>query len=377
MCYQETRLHAICNHTATDRIECSDKCAHFDTIEIQLSTYCQSCRQQVDNTAILNSVLRWKLAPCPGRRKKIRPTKTNALELSPASGQAKAKPSPAPARKLSGAKSVGALREAASAPPTRELPPTPKKLNGSASVDNLAASVNKLRLASPQSNTPKPRRSLDEKPTPSSPQMRRRASEAFDYAAEGDGQGQLTRAHTVPKSRPRTAVPQRAPPPPPIQDTPRADELKSPRPSLQKVPEQPPRPGTPVVRDSYITRPSTSTSTSTTNDARKSALVQQTPLSPPQQQQSQQAPDVTSPIPRTAWSLRRSKSSSRMLALASTRDYMHAKLCGGGGLPSSTPAKNLFPPPQKKLIDIHDPEWLARHGLKWDARGLGLVSAAV
>lgn len=126
------------------------------------------------------------------------------------------------------------------------------------------------------------------------------------------------------------------------------------------------------MRDSYITRPSTSTSTSTTNDARKSALVQQTPLSPPQQ-----ASDVTSPIPRTAWSLRRSKSSSRMLALASTRDYMHAKLCGGGGLPSSTPAKNLFPPPQKKLIDIHDPEWLARHGLKWDARGLGLVSAAV
>jgi hypothetical protein len=47
----------------------------------------------------------------------------------------------------------------------------------------------------------------------------------------------------------------------------------------------------------------------------------------------------------------------------------------------STPGKNLFPAPQqqqrKKPIDIHDPEWLASHGLKWDARGLGLVSTAV
>lgn len=219
MCYQETRLHAICNHAAVDRIECSDKCAHFDTIEIQLSTYCQSCRQQVDNTAILNSVLRWKLAPCPGRRKKIRPAKTPALDGLPTSGPAK--PSPAPVRrKLSGAKSLSALREAASAPPTRELPPTPKKLNGSTSAENLAVSPDSLRLASPagsggsggsSSSTPKPRHSLlDVKPTPSSPQLRRRASEAaFEYAAEADGQAGLSRAHTVPKSRPRTAAPQR------------------------------------------------------------------------------------------------------------------------------------------------------------------------
>lgn len=84
-------------------------------------------------------------------------------------------------------------------------------------------------------------------------------------------------------------------------------------------------------------------------------------------------------MPRTLWSLRRSRSSARILALASTREYVHTKLCGG--LPSpSAPGKNLFPAPQqqkKKPIDIHDPEWLARHGLKWDARGLGLVSAAV
>lgn len=137
-------------------------------------------------------------------------------------------------------------------------------------------------------------------------------------------------------------------------------------------------------------RPSTSNSTSTsTSDTRKSALVHQTPSYPPppppqqqhhhHQQETQQPQTVSSSVPRTLWSLRRSRSSARILALASTREYVHAKLCGG--LPSpSAPGKNLFPAPQqqkKKPIDIHDPEWLARHGLKWDARGLGLVSAAV
>lgn len=214
MCIQETRIHAICNHAAIDRIECSDKCAHFDTIEIQLSTYCQSCRQQVDNTAILNSVLRWKLGPCPARRRKIRPTKTNVIDGSPASGPAPVpapvKPSPRPAtRKLKGAKSLSALREAASAPPTRELPPTPKRLNGSVSVENLAVSLDSLRLASPAIKRPGPRYSLDVKPAPLTLPVRRRASEAFEHAAGGDGQLGLARAHTVPKSKARHAVPQR------------------------------------------------------------------------------------------------------------------------------------------------------------------------
>lgn len=209
MCIQETRLHAICNHAAVDRIECSEKCSHFDSVEIQLSTYCQSCRQQVDNTAILNSVLRWKLGPCPARRRKIRPAKANALDGPPAPGQAPAKPSPRPARKLSGAKSLSALREAASAPPTRELPPTPKRLKGSASVENLAASLGGLGLASPAVSTPGPRYSLDVKPAPPTLPLRRRASEAFEYAAGGDGQARLARAHTIPKSKARPAVPQR------------------------------------------------------------------------------------------------------------------------------------------------------------------------
>lgn len=210
MCIQETRLHAICNHQVVDRIECSDKCAHFDTIEIQLSTYCQSCRQQVDNTAILNSVLRWKLGPCPARRRKIRPSKTNVLDGSPAPGPAPVKPSPRPPRKLSGAKSLSALREAASAPPTRELPPTPKRLRGSASVENLTVSLDSLKLASPADDkTPVPRYSLDVKPAPPTLPLRRRASEAFEYAAGGNGQPGLARAHTVPKSKARAAVPQR------------------------------------------------------------------------------------------------------------------------------------------------------------------------
>lgn len=103
-----------------------------------------------------------------------------------------------------------------------------------------------------------------------------------------------------------------------------------------------------------------------------------------QQQEAYQPQTVSSSVPRTLWSLRRSRSSARILALASTREYVHSKLCGTNGLPSpSAPGKNLFPAPQsqqkqqKKPIDIHDPEWLARHGLKWDARGLGLISAAV
>ncbi|KAK7719919.1 hypothetical protein SLS64_002100 [Diaporthe eres] len=292
-----------------DRLECSDKCAHFDTIEIQLSTYCQSCRQQVDNTAILNSVLRWKLGPCPARRRKIRPAKTNVLDGSPAPAPAPgtAKSSPRPPRKLSGAKSLSALREAASAPPTRELPPTPKRLlHGSASVENLRVSLDNLRLASPADDkTPVPRYSLDVKPAPLTFPLRRRASEAFEYAAGGNGQPVLARAHTVPKSKARPAVPQRpAPRTPTYSLSPRAEEPRSPRPHLKQVSEEP--------------RP---------------------------------------------------------------REYVHAKLCGSSGLPSpSAPGKNLFPAPQqqqKKPIDIHDPEWLARHGLKWDARGLGLVSAAV
>lgn len=140
------------------------------------------------------------------------------------------------------------------------------------------------------------------------------------------------------------------------------------------------------------TRPSTANTTTTTatatsigtsistnaNDARKSALLQQTPSYPPQK--GQQPLPVSTSVPRSLWSLRRSRSSARSLALASTKEYVHAKLCRGP-LPSpSTPGKNLFPAPQqqtKKPIDIHDPEWLASHGLKWDARGLGLVSTAV
>ncbi|KAG8169310.1 hypothetical protein KVR01_000055 [Diaporthe batatas] len=395
MCIQETRLHAICNHAAVDRIECSDKCAHFDTIEMQLSTYCQSCRQQVDNTAILNSVLRWKLGPCPARRRKIRPVKTNLLDVPAApSTPGTARTPTQHVRKLSGAKSLSALREAASAPPTRELPPTPptaKRLNARATFG--------------------PRYSLDVKPTPPTLPLRRRASEAFEYVEGGDGQPRLARAHTVPKSKARPAPPQRPAPRVPIWDTtPRRPErdLRSPRASPQQVAGE--ATPAPALRSTDIethttmsTRPSTANTTSTTataasistsasiranmNGARKSALLQQAPSHPPppspqrdQNQKTQQPLPVSTSVPRSLWSLRRSRSSARSLALASTKEYVHAKLCRGP-LPSPTPGKNLFPAPKqqqrKKPINIHDPEWLASHGLKWDARGLGLVSTAV
>lgn len=149
------------------------------------------------------------------------------------------------------------------------------------------------------------------------------------------------------------------------------------------------RPSTATTTSSTMNAATTPRTSSTTNDTRKSTLVHQTPSYPPppppqqqHQQETHQPQTVSSSVPRSLWSLRRSRSSARILALASTREYVHAKLCGANGLPSpSAPGKNLFPAPQgqqkKKPIDIHDPEWLARHGLKWDARGLGLVSAAV
>lgn len=193
--------------------------------------------------------------------------------------------------------------------------------------------------------------------------------------------------------------------------TPRPErELKSPRPSLQQVADGS-RPLSAVMpRDTDIdtisTRPSTANTTSTTatatsistgirtstDDARKAALVQQTPSYPPppppkhqQPEEAQQPLPVSASVPRSLWSLRRSRSSARSLALSSTKEYVHTKLCRMP-LPSpSAPGKNLFPAPRqqqqqqqsKKQIDIHDPEWLASHGLKWDARGLGLVSTAV
>ncbi|KAJ4396869.1 hypothetical protein N0V93_001091 [Gnomoniopsis smithogilvyi] len=43
-----------------------------------------------------------------------------------------------------------------------------------------------------------------------------------------------------------------------------------------------------------------------------------------------------------------------------------------------TPVDGLMKPmATKDLIDIHDPKWLIKHGLKWDAHGLGVVSANV
>jgi hypothetical protein len=156
------------------------------------------------------------------------------------------------------------------------------------------------------------------------------------------------------------------------------------------------------------TRPSTANTTSTTatatgtggvdsstNDAPKPALVLQTPTYPPppphqqrHHQETEQPLPLSPSVPRSLWPLRRSRSSARSLALASTKEYVHAKLRRGGGLPSPpTPGKTLSPAPQqqqqqqqqqrKKPIDIHDPEWLASHGLKWGAGGLGLVSTAV
>lgn len=42
------------------------------------------------------------------------------------------------------------------------------------------------------------------------------------------------------------------------------------------------------------------------------------------------------------------------------------------------PPDGFFKPMAKKgLIDIHDTEWLEKHGLKWDAHGLGVVSVTL
>lgn len=35
------------------------------------------------------------------------------------------------------------------------------------------------------------------------------------------------------------------------------------------------------------------------------------------------------------------------------------------------------PPPKQKPVDFRDPDWMAKQGLKWEAHGLGILSAVV
>lgn len=84
--------------------------------------------------------------------------------------------------------------------------------------------------------------------------------------------------------------------------------------------------------------------------------------------------------------LRRSKS-SRTLGSDTSSNTTVSGIWSGTSPKASTmmarprpvaPAGGPFKPVSKKdLIDIHDPEWLGKHGLKWDAHGSGFVSAAV
>lgn len=112
------------------------------------------------------------------------------------------------------------------------------------------------------------------------------------------------------------------------------------------------------------------------NDPPTSAVAASAALPQPA---SSSSPELTRP--QTARSSR---------ALFDGSEYKKGKKLGqvsvfGAKKISATPplrkpsgAVNHFPPASKrKPIDIHDADWLASHGLKWDVHGLGVVSAAV
>lgn len=97
-----------------------------------------------------------------------------------------------------------------------------------------------------------------------------------------------------------------------------------------------------------------------------------TPNSPLKQQQRPQL----SPIPLPDKKMLRKSKSSRTLA----EELAAAHRAAAKPVDLRTGPLSPVPPtlPEvRKRIDIHDPQWLAKHGLKWDAHGLGVVSAAV
>lgn len=55
MCYQESRWHAICNHTIQAKVECPKQCSKYgaiDSVETQLAAYCHACRRHVDSLGL-------------------------------------------------------------------------------------------------------------------------------------------------------------------------------------------------------------------------------------------------------------------------------------------------------------------------------------
>lgn len=130
MCIQESRWHAICNHTILARTECPDKCAQYDTIETQMPAYCHACRKQVDAQGV---TARYQ------NQQQGRPSRR------PGGNNPSAPPAEAAGPALAGSQSSDGLRgralKAASPAPTGRLPDPPaggaRRLGASASTSDL------------------------------------------------------------------------------------------------------------------------------------------------------------------------------------------------------------------------------------------------
>lgn len=140
MCLQESRLHAICNHTILTRSECPDKCAQYDIIETQMPAYCHACRRHVDAQGVT------------ARHQSQQLQQQNRLSRRPSGSNYNKRTSSAPptdseGRALAGSQSFDSLRNlalaaAASPAPTGRLPDPPaggarRQLGMSASASDL------------------------------------------------------------------------------------------------------------------------------------------------------------------------------------------------------------------------------------------------
>lgn len=133
MCYQESRWHAICNHTIHARVECPKKCARYgaiDSVETQLTAYCHACRRHVDSLGVAARYQNQNQNPHRLSRRRSR--RTSAGLPTDAAGKA-----------LAGSMSFDNLRLAATSPaPTSRLPDPPqRKLSSSTSGESLYRSL--------------------------------------------------------------------------------------------------------------------------------------------------------------------------------------------------------------------------------------------
>lgn len=494
MCYQESRWHAICNHTIHARVECPKKCARYgsiDSVETQLTAYCHACRRHVDSLGVAARYQNQNTHRLSRRRSK----RTSAGLPMDAAGKA-----------LAGSMSFDSLRLAATSPaPTSRLPDPPqRKLSSSASGDSLhwsfsdgggsrkasmvtimsdfvqeyekqqqqqqqaaegetlkdirpvmlspvpqkvsqvhyrIPSCRRVKVIPPdaENNKTQPLLSLripEEEDAPQASDLKSPASDdlsSSQHTAPDEGDPRNNNASPAtrsPATSPRTPSsisasleePPSKPPATPLPRLPPLDfssssssgglgfgpekliDLRKGLRKTQSFSRLMGRALTPKPQVVEITSPRKSNFAATTAAAAgagagaagavgaATATVGAAPVvvppPPPKVRPSSPLPELTSR------DLRKTKSSRTLADRFDQQNNTGPKSLNTGPVfgdrkVTTTPppsmrtrapvGTNYFPPPapKQKLIDIHDPEWLAKHGLKWDAHGLGIVSAAV